>query len=133
MRVAIVGSRNFPDLELVSAFVRELEPGTTVVSGGAKGVDQVAEHAARTHLLDTIILRADWKKLGLGAGYARNHDVVANCDSMIAFWDGKSRGTKHAMKLAKRMGKSVRVVFPKAMPMDMRYKIVSELLKEIEE
>ena len=43
MKLAIVGSRQGADLEHVRAFVAALPPGTIVVSGGAKGVDETAE------------------------------------------------------------------------------------------
>ena len=47
MRVAIIGSRNYPDLLEVCRYVRLLPAGTVVVSGGAIGVDQAAANAAR--------------------------------------------------------------------------------------
>ena len=40
MKVAIVGSRNYPDLEKVKKYVRKLSPGDIIVSGGGNGVDE---------------------------------------------------------------------------------------------
>jgi predicted Rossmann fold nucleotide-binding protein DprA/Smf involved in DNA uptake len=45
-RVAIVGAREHPRLDLVREYVRSMPPGTVVVSGGAAGVDRVAEATA---------------------------------------------------------------------------------------
>ena len=46
-KVAIVGSRDFPDMVAVTDYVNELPQDTRVISGGARGVDTVAEKAAR--------------------------------------------------------------------------------------
>ena len=49
MRVAIVGSREYRDLDAVTRFVAKLckkYPGAIIVSGGARGVDEAAEAAA---------------------------------------------------------------------------------------
>ncbi len=51
-RIAIVGSRGLPRPDLIEAFVASLPAGTVVVSGGARGVDTVAEQAARERVND---------------------------------------------------------------------------------
>jgi predicted Rossmann-fold nucleotide-binding protein len=59
-RVAIVGSRDYPDLEQVRWFVRKLAekyPDALVVSGGARGVDRVAESEAHTQGLKVLSFR----------------------------------------------------------------------------
>lgn len=43
---------------------------------------------------------ADWKKYGSSAGYIRNDEMAKYADCLIAFWDGKSKGTKHMIDLA---------------------------------
>lgn len=103
-RYAIVGSREYPHLDLVRAFVRKLPTGSVVVSGGARGVDSVAEEAARECGLGAIVIPADWSQ-GRGAGIARNADIVAAADIVVAFWDGKSRGTQNSMSRAVEAGK----------------------------
>lgn len=92
-RIAIVGSRRFPRLELVEAFVVSLAPGTVVVSGGAEGVDSAAERAARARGLEVIVFHADGKAHGHQAGPMRNAEIVAHADRVVAFWDGRSQGT----------------------------------------
>ena len=47
MNVAIVGSRSYPRLDLVHDYVWQLPQDTCIVSGGALGVDQTAEHTAQ--------------------------------------------------------------------------------------
>lgn len=104
MKIAIVGSRDFARLDLVRALVSELSPRCCVVSGGARGVDEAAEETARARGLDVIIHHADWSK-GRGAGFERNKLIVRDADVVVAFWDGKSRGTQHTLRLAHAAGK----------------------------
>ncbi len=104
MKVAIVGSRYFGDLEKVRALVRELPKGSTVVSGGASGVDQAAEEEARKHGLNVIVHRALWHKYGKSAGPIRNQKIVEDADELHAFWNSTSRGTKSAIVLARAKG-----------------------------
>lgn len=49
----------------------------------------------------------DYRLHGRRAPLVRNSEIAGRCDKMIAFWDGESRGTLHAMNQAKRMGKPV--------------------------
>ena len=56
------------------------------------------------------IYPADWLNLGKRAGYVRNTDIVKNSDMIIAFWDGKSKGTKHTIGLAQKMGKECKII-----------------------
>jgi hypothetical protein len=40
---------------------------------------------------------------------ARNPDIVADVERVVAFWDGASRGTRHIIELARRADKLFRV------------------------
>jgi Predicted Rossmann fold nucleotide-binding protein involved in DNA uptake len=107
MRIAIIGSRDYIDLERVRNYVNSLPEDTIIVSGGARGVDSAAESAARARGLQTIIFPADWEAHGKGAGFIRNADIVANADMIVAFWLGKSKGTLDTVQKACRQGKMV--------------------------
>jgi predicted Rossmann fold nucleotide-binding protein DprA/Smf involved in DNA uptake len=111
--VAIVGSRDYPDLKAVVDYVDTLPEGTVVVSGHARGVDQVAEDAARKRGLHVISLPAEWEIYGKAAGYRRNEEIVYMADEVVAFYDGKSRGTAHTMRLARNAGKPLTVYQPR--------------------
>lgn len=109
MKVAIIGSRDFPRLEWVRAYVaRKLSPGDIVVSGAARGVDEVAARAARDNGYEVIELPANWAE-GKAAGKARNWAVVMQADRVVAFWDKQSPGTAHAVTAAVSLGKPVEV------------------------
>ena len=114
LNIGIVGSRIFPtdDLVLVDRLVDVLPPGTTVVSGGAAGVDRRAVSRAQVRGLQTEVILPQWDKFGRIAGPIRNKEIVSKSDIVIAFWDGRSRGTLHTIKRAEQVGKLVLVVRP---------------------
>jgi hypothetical protein len=118
MKLCIVGSRNFKNLELVRRFVRRLKPETIIVSGAARGVDQAAEEEALLtgHDVESWPVTAeDWKRDGKAAGILRNREMILGYldpevgDGLVAFWDGQSRGTRNAIKLARQAGLFIRV------------------------
>lgn len=112
MRLAVVGSRDYPTLGNVRAYVESLPQETVIVSGGARGVDAVAEATARTRKMEVVVLRADWSTYGKAAGPMRNRVIVRDCDAMVAFWDGTSRGTADSIRAARAAGKPVTVIGP---------------------
>lgn len=110
-RVCISGSRGFKRLDKVEAWMDHMEAGNTlIVHGGAVGVDQKAEAVAKSKGIATEVWKPDWEKYGKAAGPMRNRDMVQTCDCLIAFWDGKSRGTKSTIDAAKEFGIVTKVV-----------------------
>ena len=109
MRIAIVGSRDYPRLDLVARYVAALPDGTVVVSGGARGVDSVAAGAARARGLEVAEHLPDWKTYGRAAGMVRNKAIVRDADRVAAFWDGVSGGTANTIDITRRAGKPVEV------------------------
>lgn len=108
-RIAIVGSRGWADVEAIREFIDSLHASTVVISGGARGVDIMAIELAYGRGLKTEVYRADWDAYGPSAGYIRNKVLVEKCDEVVAFWDGKSKGTKHTIDIARAAGKKVTV------------------------
>jgi hypothetical protein len=107
MIVAVIGSRQYPDLDRVRRYVRTLPIGTTVVSGGAKGVDSVAAQTARQCGLAVIEHLPDWKRYGKSAGMIRNWDIIRPADLVVAFIHNDSPGTKRSIEIAHELGKVV--------------------------
>jgi predicted Rossmann fold nucleotide-binding protein DprA/Smf involved in DNA uptake len=111
-KLAIVGSRNFNDYALLN---EKLVPYKNivelVVSGGAKGADSLGEQWAKENNIPTKIFHPDWKKYGRAAGPIRNKEIVSASDIVVAFWDGKSSGTKSSIELAKQLRKELRVIY----------------------
>lgn len=108
-KIAVIGSRDFTDKEQLNVVLSQYIP-FILVSGGAKGADQIAEAFADSHQLEKVILQADWKRFGRGAGHKRNITIVDTCDEVIAFWNGQSRGTKQAIDYAGTVGKPVTII-----------------------
>jgi len=100
MRIAIVGSRDWKDRDAIRDYIQSLPKDTIVVSGGARGVDLTAEVAAKELGLETKIFLADWDNQGKSAGILRNSLIVSYADEVVAFWDGKSKGTKDTIDKA---------------------------------
>jgi len=109
-KIAVIGSRNYPRMDLVAHFVFGLSGSVTIISGGAHGVDSVAENVARDRNMKLIIFPAEWQRYGKRAGFIRNQLIVEAADKVYAFWDGTSRGTKLTIDIAKRKGKFCVVV-----------------------
>lgn len=109
-KVAIVGSRDFATPDWVRQYVRRLPLHWTVVTGGARGVDSWAEEEARLRGLCVEVFHANWETHGKAAGMIRNQLIVKAADQVVAFWDGKSRGTKNTIDRAHTAGKSVSVI-----------------------
>lgn len=86
------------------------------VSGTAKGADVLGERFAHMWGYDVVRFPADWGGLGRKSGYVRNAKMAEyamadrNYGVLIAFWDGKSKGTKHMIDLAKKSGLDVHIV-----------------------
>jgi hypothetical protein len=110
MKLAIIGSRTFNDYEFLHKVIDEFWYDgkiELIISGGAKGADSLAEKYANEHFVPLKVFPAEWDKYGKSAGYRRNVDIVKEADWVVAFWDGKSKGTKHSIDLANKYGKKL--------------------------
>ncbi len=111
MKLIIAGSRNFFDYDkLLSLMDTEIRPWyriTEIVSGGAKGADHLGEVYAKEFGIPLKIFRADWDTLGKAAGPIRNGQMGDYADSVLALWDGSSRGTLHMINYMRKLKKLV--------------------------
>lgn len=109
VKVAIVGSRNYPRLKDVRDCVKKLPEGTVVISGAARGVDQEAAKAARKRGLEVVEFPAKWRdahgRFNRLAGFERNKQIVAAADLVVAFRYKMSAGTSHTVREAQAVGK----------------------------
>jgi hypothetical protein len=106
MKIIVAGSRTFNDYNRLSMVLQTLYPETaTIVSGTARGADALGERFATTHNWPLIRVPADWNTHGRSAGYKRNETMAMLADRLVAFWDRKSRGTKHMIDIMDRLGK----------------------------
>ena len=114
MKLAIVGSRNFTDYSKMCEFINkkyDLSKIDTIVSGGARGADALAEKFAADNNLKLIVKEAQWDLYGRAAGPKRNKLIVEEADCVVAFPTPSSTGTYNSMKLAKQTGKPLEVCY----------------------
>jgi hypothetical protein len=113
MKIAVVGSRSFNDYGYMQARLDALyitvkdSLNIELVSGGARGADELAERYAEERKVMMLVYPADWDKYGKSAGYRRNQQIVDYAEMVVAFWDGESKGTKHSIDLAVKQNKQV--------------------------
>lgn len=110
MKIIIAGGRDFDDFthlkERCDDIIGGLIAGSAwagtirIVSGTARGTDKLGEKYAELYGYPIDRFPADWEKYGKAAGYKRNAEMAQYADVLIAFWDEKSRGTKHMIDLA---------------------------------
>lgn len=107
MKVAVIGSRTIKNFNL-SEFLPE---GTTeLVSGGAAGVDTVAQRYSDKTGIPITVFRPKYDKYPpKRAPLMRNLEIIDYADIVLAFWDGKSRGTKHVIDNCRARGKEVKI------------------------
>ncbi len=115
-KVIVAGTRTFDDYELLKSkldFFLKNQRGVEIVSGTARGADQLGEWYANERGLAVKRFPADWELYGKSAGYRRNAQMAEYADAAVIFWDGISRGSRHMINLAKEKGLPVRVVLYK--------------------
>ena len=115
-RVIIAGSRTFQDYDLLKKECDDFLKNKyqtheiVIVSGAAQGADRLGEQYARERGYAIDSHPADWKKYGKAAGPFRNAEMVNSADALIAFWDGKSRGTEHIIHFSQTKGRKTKIV-----------------------
>lgn len=114
MKVIIAGSRTFNNFDLLlekcDHYLQAQAPNVEIVSGQATGADKLGETYAQLKGYPIAKFPADWDTHGKSAGYKRNVRMAEYADALIAFWDGKSKGTKHMINIAREKGLMVRIV-----------------------
>ncbi len=107
MKLLIAGSRNIKKFDL-SAYISDIPD--MILSGGASGVDALAEEFADKNGISKIILRPEYKLYGRAAPLKRNEKLVDIADKILIIWDGASRGTKYTIDYAEKINKDMTIV-----------------------
>lgn len=110
MKTIIAGSRAGPKYSDLTEAIKSCGwSPSVIVSGTARGADQLGEAWAVNNGVPIERYAADWAKFGRAAGPIRNKIMAQNAEALIALWDGKSSGTKNMIELAKTYGLKVYV------------------------
>ena len=120
-RIIVAGSREFRNFEMLNevleGYIDKMNKDTiTIVSGCAKGADELGEVFAGNHKLNLEKFPADWQKYGTEAGFIRNTQMARFATEngshgvLFAFWNGKSNGTKDMINKAKLNDMEVHII-----------------------
>lgn len=109
MKIAVIGSRGLTVSNLEKYLPKET---TEIVSGGAVGIDTCAKEYAIKNNIKLIEFLPEYEKYGRSAPLRRNLSIIDYADCVIAFWDGRSHGTKFVIDNCKKKNKKVRVLIP---------------------
>ena len=116
-KVIVAGGRDFTDYEFMKESLGHLfaqedfcgDSDIKIISGMADGADTLAIRFADEFELTKILFPANWKLHHRMAGFLRNEDMMEIATHLVAFWDGKSKGTQHIIELAKNKGIPYRI------------------------
>lgn len=121
-RVIVAGGRSFGNYQLLKSCLDYIfnninhEVDIEIVSGRAEGADKLGERYAQEHNLSCKIFPAEWGKYGKKAGPIRNSQMIdyakEQIPMVVAFWNGKSRGTMDTLSKAQLNGiESIVILF----------------------
>lgn len=107
MKIAIIGSRG---LKLTNFEDYLDEKVSEIVSGGAKGIDECARKYANEKGIPCIEFLPEYNKYGRYAPLKRNIDIIEYADVVLAFWDGRSKGTAHVIRECEKRNKPLKII-----------------------
>lgn len=128
MKLAVIGSRFFKNKSRMYFELNEIRKVWKVeeiVSGEGGEADRMAKEYAIESKIKYTAFPADWsdlaepcfikvnangEKYNALAGFKRNTKISEYSDAVMAFWDGKSPGTKDTIDKFKKAGKKVIIV-----------------------
>ena len=108
MKLLIVGSRSITEFDLSEYIKSDVD---TVISGGANGIDTLAEKYADKHRISKYIIRPRYDLYGRAAPIKRNEKMVDMADAVLVIWDGISKGTKHTVEYAEKTNKPIEIIY----------------------
>ena len=112
LRVLVCGGRDYSNVEQLYKVLDRVDgswesadstgPISTIISGHARGADQLAEKNANEKNIPLEIYPAQWDVYGKSAGVIRNQEMLDEGlpDLVVAFPGGK--GTAHMVKIAQK-------------------------------
>ena len=112
MKLIIAGSRGISnpyDKVLLAIDKFQLFPIDEVISGTARGIDKAGEEYANSRGIPLKKFPASWSLFGRWAGSVRNAEMAGYADTLLAIWDGQSKGTKNMIETARKQELKVHI------------------------
>ena len=107
MKLLIAGSRSIKSFDLSEYVPKETD---LIISGGATGIDSIAEKYADDHKISKLIIRPKYDLFGKSAPLKRNEEMVNICDAVLVIWDGISKGAKYTTNYAQKCNKPIKII-----------------------
>ncbi len=113
MPIVICGCRDFYDKKVFTEFADKCLAETAskweicILSGHCSGVDAMAEEYAAERGFAVKLYPAEWARYGKAAEPKRNMQMAKDASAVIAFWDGRSKGTKNMIDTATKLNKKL--------------------------
>ena len=121
LKVLVCGGRDFNNEILLSNIIDAIVPWNCLlhydiefVTGGAEGADKLGKKYADNHCYSCKVFPADWDKNGKSAGFIRNAEManyIEHDGIVIAFWNYKSKGTEHMIRIARQKKIPVNIIY----------------------
>lgn len=107
MKVIVCGGRDFDDVEFLVQklhHIHELNPITHVITGAAKGADDLGNLWADEMGIDKTSIPANWNKYGKKAGMIRNKEMLDEGPDLVIAFPSNGTGTQNTINTANKMG-----------------------------
>lgn len=104
IKLIVAGPRDYHDQEKVFRYIHMFQGKfgiDEIISGGASGVDELAEEYAFLHQIPFKLFQADWEKYGKAAGPMRNRKMAKYANALLAF-DKGTKGTQNMIDTARK-------------------------------
>ncbi|MBQ4100066.1 MAG: hypothetical protein IJC83_00815 [Oscillospiraceae bacterium] len=110
MKIAIIGSRNISNITEQDIIKNIPKNCSEIVSGGADGIDTLAENVAKILNISIKIFKPNYQKYGKSAPIKRNREIIDYADYVLAFWNFKSKGTSNVILTCIKLNKPFKII-----------------------
>ena len=107
MKLLIAGSRSIKEFDLSPYISGDVD---VIISGGAGGIDTLAEQYADAHRISKYIIRPKYNLYGKAAPLKRNEEMIKMADKVLVVWDGVSKGAQYTVKYAEKINKKTIII-----------------------
>lgn len=112
IKLIIAGSRDLEwvGVDFLAACISKYDLSWDVeeiVSGGARGIDTLADTLAFKTGIPFKLFEADWDKHGKSAGHIRNKAMAEHGDALLLIWDGESNGSSNMKRNMEKLNKPI--------------------------
>jgi predicted Rossmann fold nucleotide-binding protein DprA/Smf involved in DNA uptake len=107
MKLLVVGSRSISEFDLDPYIPDGVDE---IISGGASGIDALAERYADSRRISKHIIRPKYHLYKRAAPVKRNREMVDLADEVLVIWDGASKGALSTINYAKENNKPTIII-----------------------